>query len=126
MSVLVPFTSADRAYEFTCALNGTSYRFDVQWNERTAIWLFDLYLADSDTPLVVGLPILLGGDILGAYRYLGIGGLFAVDMDANMQKGAPADTEENVLASDDAGVDDLGSRVRVFYLTPDEVLEAGL
>lgn len=126
MSVVVPFTATDRAYEFTCALGGTTYRFDVRWNERAALWAFDLYLDNTDELLAAGLPILLGHDILGAHRYLGIGGLFAVDMNATQQKGSPNDTTTNVLVSADAGVDDLGSRVVVFYYTPAELVEAGL
>ena len=126
MSVIVPFTSDDRAYEFTCALGGTTYRFDVRWNERGGFWAFDLYLDSNDTLLVAGLPILLGCDILGPYRYLGIGGLFAVDMNASQQKGSPNDATTNVLVSADAAVDDLGSRVVVFHYTPAELAEVGL
>lgn len=126
MSVVVPFTSDDRAYEFTCALDGVSYRFDVRWNERANIWCFDLYLADSDELLVAGLPILLGGNILGAYRFLGIGGLFAVDMNSAPQNAGPTEETENVLVSADAGETDLGVRVLVFHHTEAEMLEAGL
>ena len=126
MSVVVPFSSDDRAYTFNCTLNGISYTFDVQYNERDGIWYFDLYLATSDTPLASSIPILLGGNILSAYAYLGIGGLFAVDMGAASSKGSPSDTTENVLVSADAGPDDLGTRVIVVYLTPDEVAAATL
>jgi hypothetical protein len=126
MSVIVPFTSDDSAYTFECPLNGISYRFDVRWNTRGGFWLFDLYRASDDTLLVAGVPILLGGNLLGAYRYLGIGGLFAVDMGSSTQNGSVNDVATNVLVSSDAGADDLGSRVKVFYYTPDELTEAGL
>jgi hypothetical protein len=126
MSVLVPFTADDSAYTFECALNGVSYRFDVRWNERGLFWAFDLYRGSDDTLIVAGLPILLGDDILGAYRYLGIGGLFAVDMNADQQRGSPNDDTVNVLVSADAGAEDLGTRVKVFYYTPAELTEAGL
>jgi len=126
MSLLVPFTSDDRAYEFSCALNGTVYRFDVRWNERAGFWSFDLYLDSTDTLLIAGRPILLGVDILGPYRYLGIGGLFAVDMGATMQNAGPLEDDTRVLVSADAGETDLGVRVQVFYYTPAELVEAGL
>lgn len=126
MSVVVPFTSTDRAYEFTCQLNGVTYRFDVRWNERGGFWAFDLYLDSTDELLVAGLPILLGGDILAAHRRLGIGGLVAVDMSATQQNASPNEETTSVLVSEDAGADDLGTRVVVLYLTPDELVEVGL
>lgn len=126
MSVIVPFTSDDRAYTFTCALDGVSYLFDVRWNERGGFWAFDLYLADSDTLLIAGVPIVLGGNLLGAYRYLGIGGLFAVDMSGSQQNASPLAETDSILVSTDAGEDDLGVRVLVFYNTEAEMVEAGL
>lgn len=114
--IFLPFNSEPwRAFSTT--LNGVEYRFECNFNERNGVWSFDLYDGRSLELLAAGVPIMIGVDLLAPYA-LGIGSLFAVDMAAYM-----AAEESGVLPqSTDAGADDLGERVKVFYLAPGETL----
>ena len=112
----VPFTSDPNA-TFTTSLNGVDYQFDTLYNERASVWTFDLSLAKTGTPLVTGVPILIGCDMLAPFG-LGIGSMYAVDMTAAAQKEAAGHRPQSV----DAGPEDLGVRVLVVYLAPGEAL----
>ena len=104
MILELPFTS-DPAYVFTTQLGETKYRFDVKFNDRSGVWTLDLYDATTQTLIVASLPLVLGQDILEPYNF-GIGALFCVDT-----------TGQGL----DAGADELGSRVKVYWAIPDEV-----
>jgi hypothetical protein len=59
------------------SLRGTTYRIKLAWNVSTQCWVIDL--ADqSDTPLLCGVPLITGTDLLRQFRYLGIGGQIVV------------------------------------------------
>jgi hypothetical protein len=112
----IPFTSDPNA-TFTTTLNGVDYQFDTLYNERASVWTFDLSLAKTGVPLVTGVPILLGCDMLAPYG-LGIGSLYAVDLTAAAQREQVGYRSQPV----DAGPEDLGVRVMVLYLAPGEAL----
>ena len=136
--LVVPFTS--NPFEtFSCALNGTVYQFRTNYNERNGVWSFDLADDATGAPLISGVPILLGCDLLAPYG-LGIGSMFAVDLAATPQSAltglTPTQAEiQNVGTSsvvpvlqatdaDPLGAfnGDLGNRVIVVYLAPGESL----
>lgn len=66
---------------FTVALAGKSYQLTVQY--RAAImggWVLDI--ADTaGTPLVQGIPLVTGADLLAQHKHLGIGGELRVQTD---------------------------------------------
>lgn len=84
---------------FTITLSGVDYRLTVQYRKAGgAGWILDI--ADSnDNPLVSGIPLVTGTDLLGQYAYLGFGGRLWVQ---------GAATPDDVPTFDDLG---LGSKV---------------
>ena len=110
--LLLPLDSSP-AKVFTVQLgDGNKYVLETRYNEGFAgdggFWTFDLSRAIDGVVLATGVPILLGEDLLSPYA-LGMGALIAVD-EAN------TDT--------DAGPDDLGVRVNVYWASADELKAA--
>ena len=101
---IIPLTS-DPIQRFTVNLDGTSYDFQVKYNDLSSTWSADIALNSDGTPLAYGIPLVLGADVLSGTG-LGIGAIFMVDESSN---------------SVEAGPDDLGDRVRMYYATPAEV-----
>jgi len=102
--LVVPFTS-DYDQRFITQLGDDKFALDARWNERGQAWSFDLTRDSDGEVLLAGAPLLIGQDLLAPYA-LGIGGLLATDLDRK---------------DSDAGPEDLGTRVIVAYLTPDEL-----
>lgn len=54
-------------------LAGTAYQFTVKWNDANQAWTLDI--ADSSgNPIISGIPIVTGQDLLAPYGYLNFGG----------------------------------------------------
>ena len=47
--------------------------------ERSGTWLLDIQQADNAAPIVMGIPLVAGCDLLAPYGYLGFGGQLRVD-----------------------------------------------
>ena len=136
--IVIPFTS-DNFRSFNCALDGMTYDFAQNYNDRNGVWSFDMADHTTGAPLISGVPILIGCDLLAPYG-LGIGSMFAVDLAATTQlaiigltptqaeiANATASSVGPVLQPVDADPlgafnDDLGNRVIVVYLAPGETL----
>lgn len=98
--------SSDSAQTFITQLGDVKYLFNLRWNDRSQCWCMDM-LTDSDqVVLLQGIPLVLGCDLLQPYN-LGIGRMLVVD-----ESGQGLDASYN----------DLGSRVKVYWFSPDEVL----
>lgn len=89
---------------FSIALAGVTYRLTVAWNSSAGLWVLDIADADS-VPLVQGLTLVTGLDLLEQYRHLGIMGSLVVQTDHNTD--APP-TLEN-----------LGTAGRLYFVTGD-------
>ena len=74
-------------------------------------------LESTGEPLISGVPILIGCDLLEPYA-LGIGSMLAIDQQAAASNGPDGFLPD----SEDAGADDLGKRVIVVFIAPGEVL----
>lgn len=102
---IVP-TSFDPQYTQITAIDGTDYSLSLFYNTRQATWFLTIGEADG-VPIVEGIPLVTGWDLLGAYRYLDI------------PKGVLA-----VIASGSdtsvPGIDELGEGLRtaLYYRTP--------
>ncbi|MFM0044128.1 phage baseplate plug family protein [Paraburkholderia sediminicola] len=57
---------------FTIALAGTTYGFTVGWNAPNASWMIDIADA-SGNPILSGIPMVTGADLLEQYGYLSFG-----------------------------------------------------
>jgi hypothetical protein len=70
----IPLTPAPQT--FNIALADREYRLTVRWNASfgSESWILDITTADNGTPVLSGIPIVTGVDLLGPYEYLGFGG----------------------------------------------------
>lgn len=69
---------------FSISLNGSSYNLTLAWRSKDGLGGWVLELADAaNNPLVQGIPLVTGCDLLGQYAYLGIGGGLWVLTDGN-------------------------------------------
>ena len=75
----IPLTSSKNQTISVVLLNIT-YRFTLQWREAVQTWFLDI-ADDSGNPLVQGLALVLGSNLLHQYQYLGIGGGLVVTCD---------------------------------------------
>jgi hypothetical protein len=55
---------------FSIALAGVTYGFTVTWNVPNASWIIDISGA-SGNPIVSGIPMVTGCDLLEQFGYLG-------------------------------------------------------
>ncbi|MCP9270143.1 hypothetical protein M5U04_19195 [Xenorhabdus sp. XENO-1] len=58
--------------QFDIQLGGINYRMQLQWG-GCAGWILDIMHPNSE-PIVMGIPLVFGVDILEQYRYLGFSG----------------------------------------------------
>ncbi len=96
--------SPDPSQRFTVQLGRVKYDFYVKFNSRSGVWTFDLAVSSTKAVLLQSIPIILGADLLQPYN-LGIGRLIASDT-SNRSK--------------DATSDDLGTRVKLIWFSPEE------
>lgn len=97
----LPLDAVAPNYRMSITLDDTPYIFDVRWNGRDGAWYFDLYDI-VEAPILVGIKIVLGA-VLGVRSKdvrFPTGALYAVDLSGDGR---------------DATIDDLGTRVVVFY-----------
>lgn len=97
----LPIDSVEKNYAMSTVLDEVVYTFVVRWNGRASSWFFDLY--DVDGEIIIAGVRIVTGVMLGRRS-----------TDPRMPKGA-------IMAHDlsgeglDAGRDDLGTRVRLYY-----------
>jgi hypothetical protein len=98
----LPIDALEKNYQVTTVLEGSTFTFAIRWNGRAASWFFDLYDGDG-TIIIAGVRIVLGM-IFGRRSVdprMPNGALFASDLSG---------------ASIEAGRDDLGVRVLMYYI----------
>jgi hypothetical protein len=89
----VPITTVTKVFEiplvsvpqkFQIAIGGTNYQLGVWWCWPMECWMMDLILADTNTQLLMGFPLVTGADLLQQYAYLGLPGQLIVQTDADV------------------------------------------
>jgi hypothetical protein len=110
MAAILPFIASISRYRFATTIENRVYLLDVRWNSRAESWYFDM-LSEDETPLRRGMRLVLGAflGVRSASDELPHGVLMAIDRTGEGRE---------------AGFDDLGDRVVVFYFTRDEVSAA--
>lgn len=105
----LPFVPSTPA-RFTTQLLGREIAIEQRWNESDQAWYFDMFEAD-DTPIVRGIKITLGTFMArwSDHPIFVRGAIMAQDT-----------TRER----DEAGYDDLGVRVKVWYVSDAELAMA--
>jgi hypothetical protein len=96
----IPFAAEPQT--FVISLGGVVYRLTTTWCDAAPNWVLNVEHPD-DGPLIMGIPIVPGVDLLGQYEYLGIKGKIFVQSAAT-----PTRTP---------GYDDLGAASLVFFVT---------
>lgn len=104
MALLVLDTSVDPevfAYEQFVDLEERTYLFRLDWNEREEAWSLSIYDQDED-PIVTGKAVRIGVSLLRG------------EVDSRLPQGVliAVDTTEQ---HGEAGVSDLGGRVKLLY-----------
>jgi len=107
MSTQLPFIPSEFNFRVNTVLEGTEFIFDVRWNGRDSAWYMDLLDVDGDL-IRAGMKIALGSPM----------GIRVAD--ARFPDGlfSPSDLSNSGV---DAGFDDLGVRVVVFFFTNAEL-----
>jgi len=88
---------------FTIPIGGVTYGFNVQWNVNNASWIIDIADA-SGNPIVSGIPVVTGVDLLGQFGYLGFG----------FQLVAQTDNSPDTVPT----FDNLGTTAHLYAITP--------
>ena len=67
---------------FAITLGGADYNLNFYWDVPANCWMLDIDDA-NESPLVQGIPVVPGLDLLYQYKYLGIAGSLVVQTDYN-------------------------------------------
>jgi hypothetical protein len=100
-AVEIPLISAPQKFEITLA--GVAYNMTVRWCAPGQFWGLDIRDQDN-VDILLGVPLITGGDLLDGYEYLDIGGQLWVVTDYDA--GAPP-TSSN-----------LGTQSHLYFVTP--------
>jgi hypothetical protein len=76
----IPLSPEPQAFRIVLA--DKTYGLLLRWNIESHNWVLDISDADG-APLVLGIPIVTGTDLLGQYKHLGIGGSLVAQTDHN-------------------------------------------
>lgn len=68
---------------FTITLAGVEYLLSLGWNFFSNSWTLDIGSADG-TPILAGIPLVSGANLLEQYDYLNFGGSLIVQSDSDL------------------------------------------
>lgn len=98
----IPLTP--EAQVFLIALGGATYALTLRWNAAAACWVLDI-ASQAREPILTGVPVVTGINLLNQYAYLGFGGMLIAQTDHDPDA---VPTMEN-----------LGTAGRIFFLVED-------
>lgn len=96
----MPFNSSPQ--RFSIFLNGTEYVVSNRWNAMSVSWIMDISDV-NDVPILTGVPLVCGADLLSQYAYLAIGGAMVA--------------QTNNAPNQPPAVDNLGVTSQLYYLS---------
>jgi len=77
----IPLTAEPQTFQI--ALAGTTYTLTLVWNQFASNWILDI--ADNNSvPIVQGIPLVTGTDLLAQYGHLNFGGQLIVQTDHDL------------------------------------------
>jgi hypothetical protein len=76
----IPLIAAPQTLAVT--LGGNQYNLRVLWNSAASCWVLDIYDA-SNNPVLLGVAIVTGVDLLRQFGYLNFGGKLIAQTDFN-------------------------------------------
>lgn len=68
--------------DFNITLAGRQLRIINKWNDYSG-WLLDLYDANTQAPIIMAIPLVVGCDLLAQYEYTGLKGQLIVYTDGD-------------------------------------------
>lgn len=74
----IPVTSAPgQVFGVSVTINATvqSFNCTINFNETAQYWILNIYQGDG-TPIILGMPMVTGLNLLRQYQYLGIGSIY--------------------------------------------------
>jgi hypothetical protein len=113
MPAALPLLPSDPHQEFSATLEDRQYLFTVRWIARNASWYLSIFTEDGDA-IRIGIRLVLG-TALGRRSpdpRMPPGGLMVRDL-----------ADPDGTRGRDATLDDLGTRVQVWYYTREELAE---
>jgi len=111
MAVYIPLRSDLTYFSLLVPLDGVNYTLQFRWNLRENAWYMDVLNEAGDTVLIGGIAIVVSYPLASQFTGRSPPGIFA----------ATDTTGENV----DPGINDLGDRVKLFYVTAAELAAVG-
>ena len=98
MSTIVEIPLVSLPQKLKISLNGVVYQLTVLWRGAALGWVLDIADAGGN-PILSGLPMVTGVDLLEQYAHLGIGGPLWVQTDDG----------------ETPGINDLGSTAHLYF-----------
>jgi hypothetical protein len=94
-------------YTFSTELDGVTFRFEFRWNDRASAWFMSLRDVNGND-LVVGRRVVVGFPLLTRFS------------DPRLPKG-DLNAVDTTGTGTEPGINDLGGRVKLIYMTADEI-----
>lgn len=68
---------------FNIQLSGVERKLRFYWNKWSECWMLDM-MTNLGAPLLLGIPVITGADLLGQYAYMELGGSIVVQTDFDL------------------------------------------
>lgn len=109
MPVLIPIRASVPRQRFDVIIEGLTYTFRARWSTRSKLWFLTV-LEAGGTPIVTGAAVTLGSAIGRTSNHaLFMNGMLVARDSSKKDR--------------EAGLDDIGTRVTVRYMTRDELAQ---
>lgn len=109
MAVIIPCRPDLTWYDMQVVLEDVTYTLEFRWNARELCWYMDLK-AEDDDPIVTSVKVVVDFPLCNRVN------------DPRRPSGYFLANDTVNLVGRDPGITDLGDRVRLLYLTLDEIL----
>jgi hypothetical protein len=63
-------TQPGRPFSEQLTWQGVQYTLQFKWNQASYCWVLDIYDSGDVNPILTGLPLVTGTDVLGQFGYL--------------------------------------------------------
>jgi hypothetical protein len=110
MAFFIPISSDAANFDIQVTLEEVTYTLEFRWNVRLGAWFMNILDAEGVTMLRAGTRVVVNWP-LNAYG-------------ANRQPPGALVAVDTTQRGEDPGLDDLGERVQLIYVTTDELEEA--
>lgn len=81
--VPVEIPTLPRSQRFAISLNEVLYNVRIVWNAPSRCWIMDI-LDQEHNPILSGVPLVTGANLLEQFNYLELGGQMLVQSDDNV------------------------------------------